>query len=407
VPLQHLQRYALRVSGARDGGVVTGPGPEWFITADTVAPTILGVPVVDEVDGGTFHVSWAPSTDDGEGRMAYESSFSLPNENRPGNETGPTSVVVPELRADLGPGTWAINVQVVDVVRNYGGRTTSAPFVIAADPSITPPSPPVPRVAIFSTNSISFNLAEPADVYHFVGLEQDGGVFAGPVSRLSTRGLFPLPTAYGYLPRECTFRVRASRLVDGGASEWSEPSVEFKVDLAPPTAPAGVQVSSDGGSVELSWTASTDSCSGVRHYRVERSVGSSSWEPLAAPLVETRLEDTPPEAGRWRYRVLAVDFSSHESTFSAPAELGWPPDSEPQPTAPGRYTVGCGCEGPAMGVVPWLAALLAGRSLRKPSSLLSRAAARTRAPRAPRWPAPRRTARARRAGCRGRPPWWW
>lgn len=74
----HLRPYQWRMTGKRlDGGVLTATTPERPVTADTVFPGDPGVPMVSELDGGSFRLTFAPSVDNGSGIALYDLLYAL------------------------------------------------------------------------------------------------------------------------------------------------------------------------------------------------------------------------------------------------------------------------------------------------------------------------------------------
>ena len=97
-------------------------------------------------------------------------------------------------------------------------------------------------------------------------------------------------------------------------------------DIAPPAAPTGLVVATDGLSADLSWQPGFEpDLAGYIVYRAELPAGSSrvdgaSWQRLTPSAVELpAFHDTLSHAGSFAFRVSAVDRSGNESLPSAPA----------------------------------------------------------------------------------------
>jgi len=89
-------------------------------------------------------------------------------------------------------------------------------------------------------------------------------------------------------------------------------------DSTPPTAPTALAATATGGSISLTWTASTDNV-GVTGYSVHRgtSVGfTASAANKIANVATTSYTDSNLGAGTYYYRVLALDAASNASVAS-------------------------------------------------------------------------------------------
>jgi hypothetical protein len=102
-------------------------------------------------------------------------------------------------------------------------------------------------------------------------------------------------------------------------------------DSLPPTAPTGVSATASGSNVALSWKASTDD-KAVTGYTVHRS-SRSGFTPSTATAIGhpsgTRFTDARRPAGRWYYKVVALDAAGNKSAASAQvsATVAPPPPS--------------------------------------------------------------------------------
>lgn len=96
------------------------------------------------------------------------------------------------------------------------------------------------------------------------------------------------------------------------------PVVVYAVETVPPTTPSNVQatVSSGDPVVTLSWAASTDA-SGIKGYRIERSLDQAGWKPVAELVTELSFRDTTSGFGlHYFYRLAAVDNAGNVSAWA-------------------------------------------------------------------------------------------
>lgn len=88
------------------------------------------------------------------------------------------------------------------------------------------------------------------------------------------------------------------------------------VDTTAPSTPSGLTASVSGGSVSLSWGASTDDV-GVTGYDVLRATGSSGTFTQVGSASGTSHTDNGLSAGSYRYQVRARDAAGNTSSASA------------------------------------------------------------------------------------------
>jgi glycosidase/fibronectin type 3 domain-containing protein len=169
------------------------------------------------------------------------------------------------------------------------------------------------------------------------------------VNRSDQAQTVQIPVA-GYLPDGIPFNQAylvgtgglSSVTVSGGAisgsvDPWSAVLLlAVNVDLEPPAAPSGLNVTNEGNStVSLAWS----NVSGANSYNVYRSpLSGGGWvKANSAPITSTNFEDTGLENARtYYYVVTAVDSAGNESQYSNEvsalphymigwANLQWPP----------------------------------------------------------------------------------
>ncbi len=306
----HLGRYALRLSAEFTDGGRDAPRPEFVVTADMASGTPPGPMSVLAFDGGSISFGWPAATDDGSGVAFYAvyAAWAPDPAQRFGFLGGGPA---PTLGTTHGPGTWNFMVDAYDLVNRYGGSgTLPGSLTIVASSAIAVPPAPTPTQLLFPSRDVSFTLAPVGDAWTFLAESEDGGVFAGIVGRQ----LGGSTQVNGYIG-ECRYRIRGSISIDGSVSDWSLPSPWFTVDVAPPSTPVSPLVARTSGAITLSWPASTDSCSGVEGYEVERDVDAGAWGPVGPRSPGLTRVDAPGDEAR-RYRVRAVDLAGHPSDWA-------------------------------------------------------------------------------------------
>ncbi|MFH1545335.1 MAG: fibronectin type III domain-containing protein [archaeon] len=106
--------------------------------------------------------------------------------------------------------------------------------------------------------------------------------------------------------------------VDNANNEESHQTKTVGIDKNSPTKVSGLSVSAGHQQVSLSWTASTDSVSGVMEYRVYRSdVNAFDVNILAGATSNTNYTDSSLINGQtYYYRVIASDHAGNDSNQS-------------------------------------------------------------------------------------------
>ncbi|HEX6833533.1 MAG TPA: Ig-like domain-containing protein, partial [Rudaea sp.] len=134
----------------------------------------------------------------------------------------------------------------------------------------------------------------------------------------------PSGSAYG------DYQIRALAQDLGGRTDPAPPSVMvIYADLTPPDAPLHLAAHADGGTVHLSWSAST--ASDLKEYRVYRDL---SFNVSDSNFTGTSIDDTDVDDGEHSYVVIAVDTSGNQSDQSAPAIVHVFSVTVPQPYSP-------------------------------------------------------------------------
>lgn len=104
-------------------------------------------------------------------------------------------------------------------------------------------------------------------------------------------------------------RANGTNQARGGFSKHCDDS--FQADTTRPSVPTGVQLSSDGDDVQLSWTASTDDV-GVVGYEIYRSADGGPVE-LVVTEPSTSYTDTDLAEGDYVYYLRAIDAAGNQS----------------------------------------------------------------------------------------------
>ncbi len=116
-------------------------------------------------------------------------------------------------------------------------------------------------------------------------------------------------------------RLQAATLNRTGESAKSA-EVTVVVDTSLPAAPGGLRTTArSSGRVLLEWVLSAESFRGYQVYRAASSFTerSAAQRVTGAPIASGSLEDTPPDEGRWFYRIALVNLAGVEGLLSAEA----------------------------------------------------------------------------------------
>jgi len=198
----------------------------------------------------------------------------------------------------------------------------SAPSAVVGATTLPPPPPPSPAgvtaTAVSSsqidvtwqdvTGESGYQVQRSAD--GVTGWAQVGTV-GQDVRLFSNTGLTASTTYY--------YRVVATS--DNGNSPPStvvSATTGAAVDTTAPTVPTNLKATAGKRKVNLSWTGSTDTGSGVAGYRVyQSSSGSTGTFTLATTTTGTSVGVTAPTGVTFWYRVTAYDRAGNESAPSA------------------------------------------------------------------------------------------
>ncbi len=108
----------------------------------------------------------------------------------------------------------------------------------------------------------------------------------------------------------------APRIVSRAPAPVAPASSSQPADKEAPKAPENLVALESNGTVELTWTPSTDN-TGVEGYSVERSSGNDSWEMLKDNVVGSYFSDSTAKFGQdYSYRVSARDGAGNWSDYA-------------------------------------------------------------------------------------------
>ncbi|WP_313916958.1 CARDB domain-containing protein [Tahibacter sp.] len=115
----------------------------------------------------------------------------------------------------------------------------------------------------------------------------------------------PAPLPHG------DYEIRAIASDTSGLDDPQPPQVRVRyADLTAPAGPGALLAVAEGGTVQLSWTASADP--DVVAYRLER-LDAGYWQRVGDDDAGTTRSDTGRDDGRWTYRVSALDAAGNRS----------------------------------------------------------------------------------------------
>ena len=203
-------------------------------------------------------------------------------------------------------------------VNGYGTFTTAAGAVVNSSP--TAPTNGSPDDAVNWTNdptpafTWTFNDPDAGDsqsAYQLIG-SGPGSYDSGKVSSTTPSHLQPSALADG----TWSWQVMCWDVADS-SSPWSA-SWTVKIDVAAPISIADLTASLSGGSIQLNWSAPTDT-SGVKNYKIWRSTESLGANPvfLATDDATPGYIDASPIYGTTNYYIVrTVDNASNESADS-------------------------------------------------------------------------------------------
>src|SRR6185436_2437618 len=225
-------------------------------------------------------------------------------------------------------------VQAEDAAGNLSAASNEASAVVG---DTTPPSAPGTLSASGAIGKATLSWGAASD---------NVGVVRYDVYRSTSSGFTPSagnriaqPTGTGYVdttgPGTYYYKVQAEDAAGNLGAASNEASAVVLADTTPPSAPANLSASVAGGTVNLSWSASSDDV-GVVRYDVYRGTSAgftpSSANRIAQPTGTSYSDSSIFALGTYYYKVQAEDAAGNLSQPSneVPATIA---DTTP-PTAP-------------------------------------------------------------------------
>src|SRR5438045_2577447 len=117
------------------------------------------------------------------------------------------------------------------------------------------------------------------------------------------------------LARTMRFGVRAMMVIGGAVIV---PMVAWAADMTAPPVPGNFQatVVRADAKVTLSWSAASDA-SGIKGYRLDRSIDQSNWTMLSRTITALSYQDTTTTFGiHYFYRLQAIDGAGNASGWA-------------------------------------------------------------------------------------------
>ena len=336
-----VRAFDLALPAANESALSTAVSATTLAAPDTTAPTVPANVTAAAQSSTQILISWSASTDTETGVGGYRIY-------RDGS-TSPLATVTSTSYTDIGltPSTaYSYRVRAFDQAAptaNLSALSAAASATTPEAPDITAPTVPgnVAATAL-STSQIQISWSASTDTESGVGgyrIYRDGS--ASPLATVTTTSYtdagLTASTTYNYrvLAFDLATPPNASALSAAVSATTQTPP-----DTTAPTVPANVTATALSSSqIQISWSASTDTESGVAGYRIYRD-GSAT---VLATTTATNYTDTgltPSTA--YSYRVRAFDLATptaNESALSvaATANTQAPPDTT-APTVPAGVT---------------------------------------------------------------------
>ena len=264
-------------------------------------------------------LTWAASTDN-VGVVRYNvyrsttSGFTPSVANRIAQPTG-TSYT----DSGLAGGTYYYKVTAEDGAGNLSAPSNEASALVGDS---TPPSAPGTLNASGGIGKATLSWGAATDNVGVVRYNVHRGTSSGFTPSAANRIAQPTGTSYtdtGLAAGTYFYKVTAEDAAGNVGSASNEASATATADTTPPTAPANLAASVAGGTVNLSWTASTDDV-GVARYDVYRDTTAgftpSTANRIAQPTGTTYSDTSIFALGTYYYKVIAEDAAGNLSTAS-------------------------------------------------------------------------------------------
>jgi len=294
-----------------------------FTTApDTSAPS-APTGLTGTINGSTAVLSWAASTDN-VGVTSYDVHRSTSATFTPSASTllGSTSSRT-FTNGPLAVGAWYFRV----VARDAAGNASAPSAAWAADIADTaPPTAPGSLTGTLDGSTASLAWTASTDDVGVTGYDVyqsgDAGFVPSPSTLVGSAGSTtwtspPLPVGTWYFR---VVAVDAAENASAPSGTWST-TVLPPPDTAAPSQPTGLDASTSGSSVSLSWSPAADNVA-TTGYEVHRST-SAAFTPSPSTMIATVAGTSYPDqglaVGTYYYAVIAFDAAGNRSPASATA----------------------------------------------------------------------------------------
>lgn len=294
-------------------------------TSDTVAPTVPGTPSTTTPTTAQKPVwSWTASTDAGVGLAspAYGVQWSQSSDFSSGVSSSTSSTNSFTQPSNLADGRWYFRVRASDTAANNSAYSTASSVLID---TTAPSAPDIGSGTTYTTDNTpsigwgasidgGVGLANPA---YTVQWSQSSSFSSGVSSNTTNSLSFTAPTL-----ADGTWYFRESATDSlSHVSAWSS-VVTIVVDTVLPSTPGTPSTGTPTSNKKpaWTWTASTDGGSGLDnpayHVQWSQSGTFSSGVTSGTSNINSFTQPTNLTDGTWYFRVLAVDRSSNNSSYS-------------------------------------------------------------------------------------------
>ena len=172
---------------------------------------------------------------------------------------------------------------------------------------------------------------------------------AGPFTKILTTAADVVKHTDTALTKDTTYFYRVRSVNTAGASAYTavvSGKTYITNDSMPPTVPQGVTATaSSSTSIDLNWTASTDTESGVATYKVFQSLGAAGSSVQVATVNSPMLNHVATLLGSgamYCFTIQATDVVGNLSAMSSPAACATTPTTSTGPSAPTGLTATTG-----------------------------------------------------------------
>ena len=274
--------------------------------------------------GANVQLSWTASSDD-VAVVGYQVHRSATAGFTPSQATlVTTSTQATYTDAEVEPGTWHYRVVAVDAAGNASAASNEA-TVEVSDIDTDAPSTPSDLAAVVDGSDVALTWSAATDDVGVTGYQVHRGATADFEPTAASLLATVTETAYTDSGRSAgTWYYRVVATDAAGNLSTPTDAVQATIaDASGPTSPSEVTAQLNGTTATVTWTASTDDV-GVTGYRVFR--GSTADFEVSAELMVAEVtglsatEESLP-AGRWYYKVVAVDGAGNASAPSSSASV--------------------------------------------------------------------------------------